>query len=462
MQADTTIQHEHVLEIAEGTAKAMTRRKLEEREFEERRDLQEWVVDQPQVLGDDVMIVATQYTGWQTSTGITARDEADVIGIDSSGQLVIAELKRASADKQDRHAELQAIKYAALASNFSEATLIEAHVDWMRTRGEQMSEDEARKLLKSHTGNHFNPNCWRKPRIVLLAESFAPVLLEAVEWLAEFGIEITLMRHQLYASSRQSSEADVLVVSQAYPVPSGATQPPARQGPRAEAASVVLCRRNAFPKGLPLKLAPKIRRDLIPRIEELLVDNPAMATGKWIGDQANSVILWDHEGPERNASNAPKEIVTEIGLKDEIGRLNTNGTEWWRTAVGDRTLAEVADMCRAAEDELGKKFEVLHDLLGGVPEGRWIDCADLAKFYKIALLPLQRHLVTCSQCLHGLEILTKKGELAENYASDDPTDPKARLPAFAARGIGVRPDGADLEAKLTADNKWDPSAATAV
>lgn len=71
----------------------------------ERVHLQEWVVQHPGVIGDDLLVVTTEYDRWEGADGVTARDRLDILALEVSGRLVVVELKRA----EDRDVHLQAI-----------------------------------------------------------------------------------------------------------------------------------------------------------------------------------------------------------------------------------------------------------------------------------------------------------------------------------------------------------------
>ena len=67
--------------------------------------LERWVVEHPEVLGDNVRIVTTQYGKWPSDSGDLAKERLDILGLDSSGQLVVVELKRGT----DQNVHMQAI-----------------------------------------------------------------------------------------------------------------------------------------------------------------------------------------------------------------------------------------------------------------------------------------------------------------------------------------------------------------
>lgn len=71
----------------------------------ERQDLQEWTIEQPRILGEDLLIITSEYANFQDT-----RDRPDLLALDTSGKLVVIELKR---DRADRTTDLQAIKYAS-------------------------------------------------------------------------------------------------------------------------------------------------------------------------------------------------------------------------------------------------------------------------------------------------------------------------------------------------------------
>jgi len=90
----------------------------------EKDDLEQWIKSNPSVLGNDIAIIGEQV---QTSSG-----PMDFLGIDSSGNIVIIELKR---DRLPREALVQAIDYASDVA------------DW--------DLDRFREICKSYTNQAF-------------------------------------------------------------------------------------------------------------------------------------------------------------------------------------------------------------------------------------------------------------------------------------------------------------------
>lgn len=177
----------------------------------EREHLQEWVIAHPVILGSGVKIVAVEYDGWVVA-GDAQRDRLDVLGLDTDGRLVVVELKRGIAPDT---VEMQVIKYAAMASRFRLGSLATAHAAFCTRRGTAMTEDEAAEALLAHAET-LSDETLANPRVVVIAQGFSPIVISSVVWLAEHGVDLSLVRFQPY----QDTDGRVLVTfSQLYPLP---------------------------------------------------------------------------------------------------------------------------------------------------------------------------------------------------------------------------------------------------
>jgi hypothetical protein len=205
------VPDEHVFTVVGATATPATPITLGEAGFTERDHLQEWVIAHPEMLGGGVLIVTFEFDQWRSAAGGQERDRLDVLGLDRNGRLVIAELKR---DLAPDTVEMQALKYAALASRFTAETLAAQHAQFLTRRGKPTDQSAARDLLEAHSTYDLVPETLAKPRIVLLASSFPPIVTATTVWLTEMGLDISLMRFQAY----QTAEQTVVTVSQLYPV----------------------------------------------------------------------------------------------------------------------------------------------------------------------------------------------------------------------------------------------------
>lgn len=167
---------EVVFAVAGSTAKAAERISLAEAGLREREHLQEWVIAHPEIIGPDVMIVTFEFDHWSSAAG-AQKDRLDVLGLGQDGRIVVAELKRGRAPDM---VDMQALKYAAMASRFKPALLAEYHSRFTRRDEQQgdrqppLTEAEALTRLETHSDVGLLPDKLINPRVVLLAESFPP------------------------------------------------------------------------------------------------------------------------------------------------------------------------------------------------------------------------------------------------------------------------------------------------
>ena len=92
-------------EIIDGKLKRIETSLVQEGKTES-YDLEEWIISNPEILGEDITVIGRQIN---TSSG-----PLDLLGIDRNGNMVIIELKR---DKLPREVLAQAIDYAAVLLN---------------------------------------------------------------------------------------------------------------------------------------------------------------------------------------------------------------------------------------------------------------------------------------------------------------------------------------------------------
>jgi hypothetical protein len=131
----------------------------------ERRHLQEWVLTHPEILGSDAKVVTFEFDRWVGGPSDSTADRLDVLAVDRTGRLIVAELKR---DKAPGAVTMQAINYAAMVSRFSLDTLSEAHAAYL---GSDVTPTQAREQLQEWAAE-ISDETLAPPQIVLLASEF--------------------------------------------------------------------------------------------------------------------------------------------------------------------------------------------------------------------------------------------------------------------------------------------------
>ena len=134
--------------------------------LQERRDIQEWVVANPGILGDDLLIIAKEFSDFDRTN-----DRLDLLAVDTDGKLVIIELKR---DNSGVDAHWQAIKYASYLRHAIHADIVR-----MFATHENLSESDAKERLIDHTSSDALENLNSDQRIILASHRFAPEVTSA-------------------------------------------------------------------------------------------------------------------------------------------------------------------------------------------------------------------------------------------------------------------------------------------
>lgn len=334
---------ELVFAIDGQTARAAQPITLAEAGLKERDHLQEWVLANPRILGAGVLIVTSEFDRWTSKAG-SEKDRLDVLGLDKEGRLVVAELKR---DAAPDTVELQAIKYAAMASRFDVDVLAEAHAAFKKSRGEAQTSDEAVELLGSHTEYRVGAETLRVPRIVLVAGSFPANLTATTVWLTEMGLDITLVRLQAY----RTETGDIITVSQHYPPPD------------VEEFTVAPTRAARKPKALNSLPDIEWSPDDYKKAAEILVNQTALAALDLCSDRPEEWIPFEEviAASGRDPANArgdtggltftirkhfgrgnwPYEAEWAAGGKQQVYyRMTAAQAAMWKSASGDAVAPE--------------------------------------------------------------------------------------------------------------------------
>ena len=138
--------------------------------LQERRDIQDWVADNPGILGDELLIMGKEFSGFDRTN-----ERLDLLAVDFTGRLVVVELKP---DDSGADAHWQAIKYASYLQRASAGSIIRVAAEY---RSE--SKDDAATRLLHHLGADDLNSLNNDQRIILASHRFAPEVTSAALWI---------------------------------------------------------------------------------------------------------------------------------------------------------------------------------------------------------------------------------------------------------------------------------------
>jgi hypothetical protein len=155
-------------------------------EILERRDIEKWIVNFPEILGEELLIITTEYDKFDKT-----KERLDLLCLDKNGKLVVVELKR---EESGKSVELQAIKYAAYCSTLTLKDVVSLRKEFLTKNSKEQNDEEIKKELFDFIDNDDFEELDDKPRIMLVAKEFRPEVMASVLWLRKFGLDISCIK----------------------------------------------------------------------------------------------------------------------------------------------------------------------------------------------------------------------------------------------------------------------------
>jgi alkylated DNA nucleotide flippase Atl1 len=195
---------------------------------QELQHIEQWIKLEPEILGEEILIVTSQFSGWDKTS-----DRPDLLGLDRRGKLVVVEIKR---DGSGKAQDLQAIRYASFASTLSSDDVVELHRDYrQKEHGESLTLGESAELLDTfvETGEIGVLDDDDQPRMILVSSGFRPSVTSTVLWLRSFALDVSCVQIQPYEMRGEM----VLTSTTLIPLPEAADFEVKMQSKRQKSAS---------------------------------------------------------------------------------------------------------------------------------------------------------------------------------------------------------------------------------
>ena len=166
--------------------------RLEERRFSdlnlhERDHLQEWLVQMPEALGEDLLIIQKEFDGFEDT-----RERLDVLALDKEGRLVVVENKL---DDSGRDVVWQALKYVAYCSSLKKAEIVDICQKYLDrwSKGSNAATNLC-EFLEIDDLDGTVLNAGNEQRLMLVAANFRKEVTSTVLWLIGHGIRVQCFR----------------------------------------------------------------------------------------------------------------------------------------------------------------------------------------------------------------------------------------------------------------------------
>ena len=160
--------------------------------FKERDNLQEWIANEPTVLGEELLIIQKEFAGFSDTN-----ERLDLLALDKQGSLVIIENKL---DDTGRDVTWQALKYASYCSGLSKDNVRKIYQQFLdKTKSEDNAEEKLSEYFDNTDYEDLNLNTGVTQRIVLIAARFRKEVTSTVLWLMNFKVRLQCFRATPYS-----------------------------------------------------------------------------------------------------------------------------------------------------------------------------------------------------------------------------------------------------------------------
>ena len=185
----------------------VTERRFSDLGFRERENLQEWIAKNPDVLGEDLLIIQKEFDGFSDTN-----ERLDLLALDKDGNLVVIENKL---DDTGRDVVWQALKYASYCSTLSTSQIVKMYQRYLSSTG---SEDDAQANIEEFLAIEDDDSLLlnrEDQRIFFVANNYRKEVTSTVLWLLDHDLKIKCFKATPY-----SLEKDLfLKIDQIIPMP---------------------------------------------------------------------------------------------------------------------------------------------------------------------------------------------------------------------------------------------------
>lgn len=181
-----------VIDSVSNTIKSLSKKTFAELGFKERTHLQEWIAGNPDSLGEKLLIIQKEFSGF-----LETSERLDLLAIDKNGDLVIIENKL---DDSGKDVTWQALKYASYCSTLTKEQIIDifqiylnaTKLDAQKVILDFLDEVEYSELV-------LNQN----QRIIFIAANFRKEVTSTALWLMAHKIKIQCFKATPYEFQQQ-------------------------------------------------------------------------------------------------------------------------------------------------------------------------------------------------------------------------------------------------------------------
>lgn len=161
----------YIIDQKTNRVKKLDSQKFKEANFEERKNLQEWIANEPNIFNEELLIIQKEFDGFDNT-----QERLDLLALDKDGNLVLIENKL---DDTGRDVTWQALKYASYCSTLKNDQVKDVFQKYLGTQ--KNAEELIANFLNKKSFDEVDLN--NEQRIILVAGSYRKEVTSTVLWL---------------------------------------------------------------------------------------------------------------------------------------------------------------------------------------------------------------------------------------------------------------------------------------
>ncbi len=186
----------YTIDKSKNRINKVTQKTFSELGFKERDHLQEWIAYNPNVFGEDLLIIQKEFANFDDTN-----ERLDLLALDKNGNLVIIENKL---DDSGKDVTWQSMKYASYCSGLTKENIkniFQEYLD-MYFNG-QDAKDNLTEFYKAEDYDELILNNGFSQRIILVASKFRKEVTSTVLWLMNYNLKIQCFKTTPYQFNEQ-------------------------------------------------------------------------------------------------------------------------------------------------------------------------------------------------------------------------------------------------------------------
>jgi hypothetical protein len=175
----------YLIDTQNKKATALAKKSFSELKLSERYDLQEWISDNPSILGEELLIIQKEFDGFSETN-----ERLDLLALDENGKLVIIENKL---DDSGKDVVWQALKYVSYCATLTKPEICQIFQRYLGDDGKAEEKLSAFYNNDDYDSIKLNPSDGDQ-RVILVAANYRKEVTSTVLWLRDHNVDIKCVK----------------------------------------------------------------------------------------------------------------------------------------------------------------------------------------------------------------------------------------------------------------------------